>query len=234
MAAPFMVPSTSTMRSATWRWRRSRSSAARSSERATFAASVPAMRAPPPPIADETRAVRRTRPLGMSSDAWIDRLRLVAGVVVEPARGLPPVVPRGNHLAERGRRREPLLAVLVEHDVADGLEGVEANEVAQRQRSHRVVGASLHRGVDLLDRPDALLVGAHPVEQEGDEQAVDDEAGLVLGLHGELAELLAVVEAGLEGLVAGGHRAHNLEQRHDLHGVEEVKAQEAVGPAGGG
>ena len=42
MAAPFMRPSVSTMRSAASRWRRSSASAAPSFERATFAARVPA------------------------------------------------------------------------------------------------------------------------------------------------------------------------------------------------
>ena len=41
-------------------------------------------------------------------------------------------------------------------------------------------GARLHRLVDLVDRADALLVGADRVEHVRDEQAVDDEAGLVL------------------------------------------------------
>ena len=61
------------------------------------------------------------------------------------------------------------------------------DEVRQRQRPHRVPGAGLHRLVDLVDRADALLVGAHGVEHVGHEQAVDDEARLVLGLDRELA-----------------------------------------------
>src|SRR3954453_5987511 len=202
MAAPFMVPSTSTIRSATSRWRRSSSSAARSSERATLAARVPAIRAPPPPTAEDRRAVRRTRPFGMSSDAWIDRLGLFAGVVVEAPARLAAVVPGGHHLAQRGRGGEALLPVLVEHDVPDGFEGVEAHEVAQRQRPHRVVGAGLHRGADRLDRPHPLPVRALPVEQEWDELAVDDQVVLVLGLAGDLAQVAAAVEPGLELLVA--------------------------------
>ena len=42
IAAPFIVPSVSTIRSAASRWRRSSASAPRSAERATFAARVPA------------------------------------------------------------------------------------------------------------------------------------------------------------------------------------------------
>src|SRR4051812_26732265 len=187
-------------------------------------------------IGPRSSSVRSRAPMLRSRlhplNAWVYRLGLFARVVVEPAPRLAPVVARRHHLPQRGRRREALLPVLVEHDVADRLEGVEAHEVTQRERAHRVVGPRFHGSVDLLDRAHALLVGPDSVEEERHEEPVDDEAGLVLGLDRELAELLAVVEPGLEGLVAGGHGANHLEQRHDLHRIEEVEADEAIRPAG--
>jgi uncharacterized protein YbjT (DUF2867 family) len=80
------------------------------------------------------------------------------------------------------------LAELVEQHVAD-------RRRACRGRRSRAAssgpigcaGAGLHRVVDLVDRPDALLVGAHRVEHVRHEQAVDDEARLVLGRDRELA-----------------------------------------------
>ena len=80
------------------------------------------------------------------------------------------------------------------------------------ERPHRVAGAGLHRVVDLGDRADALLVGADRVEHVGHQQAVDDEAGLVLGRDASLPERLAELEAGVEGLVARSSRAHDLER----------------------
>ena len=55
-----------------------------------------------------------------------------------------------------------------------------------------------------------------------------------LSLRGDggLAELLADLEAELDGLVAGPLRAHDLEQRHHLGAVEEVEPEEALGPLG--
>src|SRR5436190_15190086 len=85
------------------------------------------------------------------SEPEVDGHRLLARVVVEAAPGLAPVEPGGHHLAQRRRRGEAPLAVLVEHDVGDRLGRVEPDEVEQRERPHRVVGAGLHRGVDLLD-----------------------------------------------------------------------------------
>ncbi len=45
---------------------------------------------------------------------------------------------------------------------------------------------------------------------------------------------LANSSAGLEGLVGGGHAAHDLDELHHLRGVEVVQADELPGPAGGG
>jgi len=126
-----------------------------------------------------------------------------------------------------------VLAELVPHHIADGAERVEADEVGEGEGPHRVGRAGHHRLVDLLDRADALLVGADRVEHVGHEQAVHDEAGLVLGLHGGLAELLAELETGRVGLVAGGHAAHHLEQLHHLRRVEEVQPEELVWAFGG-
>ena len=103
-----------------------------------------------------------------------------------------------DQLAQRRRRSDAPLAVLVEHDLPHRVARVEPDEVEQLERPHRVVGAALHRDVDLLDRAEALLVGADRVEQVRDQQAVDDEARLVLRVHDGLLQALAPLETGLE------------------------------------
>ena len=45
-------------------------------------------------------------------------------------------------------------------------------------------------------------------------------------MHGQLAELLAELEARLQRLLVGGHRLHHLEQRHHLGRIEEVQPDE--------
>jgi hypothetical protein len=95
-----------------------------------------------------------------------------------------------------------------------------------------VAGSGLHPGVDVLDRADALLMGADRIEHVGDQQAVDDEAAVVLGGDRRLPELLADLEAQLIGLVAGLLGANDLEQRHHLGGIEEVEPKEPLGPLG--
>ena len=70
--------------------------------------------------------------------------------------------------------------------LADRLRDVDADEVQQLERPHRVRCAELHAGVDLLGLHAGPLQQSHGVEQVGEQQAVDHEAGLVGHLHGVL------------------------------------------------
>ena len=88
-------------------------------------------------------------------------------------------MPGQHHPLEQRRRREARLAELVEHDVGDGVRGVEADEVEQRERPHRVAAAELHALVDVLDRAQPVLEAADRVEQVRHQQPVDDEAAAV-------------------------------------------------------
>ena len=65
------------------------------------------------------------------------------------------------------------------------------DEVEQLERAHRVRRAELHAGVDLLRLDAGPLEQPDRVEQVGEEQPVDDEAGLVRHLDGGLADRLA-------------------------------------------
>src|SRR5437870_4764568 len=100
-------------------------------------------------------------------------------ILVKPAPALSSKKTRHYHLSQQRRRSEPFFAVLLEHDLADVVGGIEAHEVEQGERSHRVAAAELHRLVDVLDRADARLVRADGVEEVRDEEAIDDEAGVV-------------------------------------------------------
>ena len=95
---------------------------------------------------------------------------------VKPLPPLLPQVPGQDHALQQRRRREARLAELVEQDVGDEIGGVEADEVQQGERAHRVAAAELHPRVDVLNRPEAVLEAADRVEQVGHQRPVDDEA----------------------------------------------------------
>ena len=90
----------------------------------------------------------------------------------------------------------------VERRVADRLRDVEPDEVEQRQRAHRMAGAE----ASCRSRPRALHAGplhqAHGVEEVGEEEAVDDEAGAGRGPRRGLAELAHQRERALARPVA--------------------------------
>src|SRR5437588_10620314 len=84
-----------------------------------------------------TRSTRPGQSAGCStllaSEAGIGG-RLLARVVVEAGAGLAPVPARREHLAQRRRLGEAPLAEPVDQPVADRPQGVEPDEVGQRQR----------------------------------------------------------------------------------------------------
>ena len=133
-------------------------------------------------------------------------------VGVEPAPGLLAEVAGGDQLLEHLRRPEVLLAEpLVEH--AHDLEAhVEPDEVGELQRAHRVVQADPRTGVDVLGRPEALLVRAHRLGEERHQDPVDDEPGPV-GRHDDLlAHLGGELADRRLGLVGGGRAPDQLDQ----------------------
>src|SRR4051794_8880856 len=85
------------------------------------------------------------------------RDRLLATIVVETALRLA-AEPAGLDIFDE-KRTGPVLGIgqpLMQH-LHDREAGVEADEVGELQRPHRVVGAKPHRSVDRFHRADALV-----------------------------------------------------------------------------
>ncbi len=73
----------------------------------------------------------------------------------------------------------------------------------------------------------ARVPARHRLHEHGGhagQQPVDDEAGRVADEHAALLQLLHDVPCGDELLVGRPRGAHDLDERHDRHGVEEVQA----------
>ena len=116
--------------------------------------------------------------------------------------------------------------------LADGDRHVDADEVEQRERPERMRRAERHARVDggrlqprLLEQPDRA-------EQVREEQPVHDEAGDVRDLDGNLLERLAQGDRPRAGVVGGLGREGELDELHAGDRVEDVEADEAVGPPG--
>ena len=161
--------------------------------------------------------------------------RAVGGLVgVEAAAGLAAEQAGGDVLLEQRRRRVQPVAALLVHRVEDLVRRVEADQVEQRERAHRVAAAEAHRGVDVLAGGVAALVHRDRVVEVAEQQGVGDEAGLVAADDGVLAEpldqRLDVVEDGR----LGDDRADDLDEVLHRRRVEEVDADHAAGARVGG
>ena len=125
------------------------------------------------------------------------------------------------------------VAALLVHRVEDLVRGVEADEVEQLERAHRVAAAEAHRRVEVLARRVVALEHRHRVVEVPEEQRVRDEARLVADddrlLPDPVGERLDV----LEDVVGGDDGPDHLDELLHRRGVEEVHADDSLGVARG-
>ena len=129
--------------------------------------------------------VGRRRPVIGDDDGAVGAL-----VAVEALAGLAAEQAGGDHLLEDRRRGVQAVAALAVHRVEDLVRRVQADQVEQRQRAHRVAAAEAHRRVDVLAGGVAVLVHRDRVVEVAEQQRVGDEARLVAADDGVLAERL--------------------------------------------
>src|SRR5207244_4038949 len=132
------------------------------------------------------------------------------------------------------RARGVLEDACVTRGYLDVLRPASAAPAASRAGAHGVVGAVLHRRIDVGDRAEAALEAADRVHHVGDEEAVHDVAGRVGDHDRRLAEPPGERDAALHRLRRRPQARRHLDQLHGVHRVEEVEADEALGPPGGG
>src|SRR5438067_1125063 len=111
------------------------------------------------------------------SDAEGEHLGRIGGIVVEALAALPAIHSCQNHALEERRRRVALLAVLGEHDLGDLVGRIQTDEVEQRQWTHGIAAAQLHRLVDIRYAPHAALDRTDGIEQVRDERSEERRVG---------------------------------------------------------
>ena len=95
-----------------------------------------------------------------------------------------------------------------------------------------VMRAELHRGVDRLDVPDALIERVDRLVDHRQQDAVDDEGREIFRNRDRLVEGADELLGGFERLVVGRDAANDLHQLHQRHRIHEMNADEAFGPVG--
>mmetsp|Transcript_5505 Transcript_5505/g.13638 ORF Transcript_5505/g.13638 Transcript_5505/m.13638 type:complete len:698 (+) Transcript_5505:463-2556(+) len=161
---------------------------------------------------------RRNLGVGRRAALGVKLVKALAALLAQPL----VLVEQRDELADvhaLGERVQEVLAHVQAH--------VRAHQVVQAEGAH---GHAKLAGNGLVN-----LEGVEPhVHQHarrhgvGEEHAVDREAGAVAHHHGRLLDAPRQLQRVQDGLLAGALGAHNLQQRHDVRGREEVRAQDAV------
>src|SRR5687768_18596808 len=125
-----------------------------------------------------SRAIARTRSRVCCSSSLSQKASAATAgalrvVRVEALAGFASELSGHHHPLEQRRRRVARLAELLEHYFRHVHGRVEADEVEQRERSHGIAAAELHRLVDVLEGSETAFAGAKGVEQVGHQQPVD-------------------------------------------------------------
>ncbi len=152
-------------------------------------------------------------------------------VGVKSATGLLAELAGINFAFEQVGRTEPLAELAMQR--LRGIEtDVKADMVGQLEGTHRDVRPEFEPAVDVLLRGDPLVVRADSLVDPGDQDSVDDEARLVIGLPRLLAERrgdgMAEVDRVGRGLLADDH----LDAGHHGDRVHEVQSGDEVGTIG--
>ena len=126
-----------------------------------------------------------------------------------------------------------ILAAVGVQRLADRDRDVDPDQVDQGQRPHRVAGAEGHAAVDLLRLHPGLLEQPDGIEQVGEQQAVDDETGLVRDLDHRLADRLAPGPRPHRDRGIGRPGDTELDQLHPDDGVEGVESERPLRRTGG-
>ena len=158
-------------------------------------------------------------------------LRVVA---VEAAPRLSAQQACVPHRDEPRRRRGRAVARLLVQGLGSVDVHVDPDEIHKRARAHRPAGAAAHAGVEILGADARLVEHADAVVQKRDQDAVDHEAGGVVTADRRLTDARAEGVRRLERIVGRELGSHDLDERHQRGGVEEVHADDALRPFRGG
>src|SRR5688572_12358307 len=152
-------------------------------------------------------------------------------VFVDALAGLAAQAARLDVLHHEVVRAIALAQRLVQ-DGEDRQPRVESDQVDELERAHRMVEAQLERLVDVARAGHALLEHAERLVADERVHPRGDETGRLAHDHRLLAHAHADHAHRLDRPVAGLERAHHFEQLHAVDRVEEVHADDAVGPLG--
>src|SRR5688572_21445448 len=167
-----------------------------------------------------------------STPGWIATsgtgLRGPLRVVVEASPRLPPEVSGIHHAPDQGTGPVLGVAEAPVEDLEDLEADVEADQVRELERPHRVPHAEPEDRVDVLAGGDAFHQREGRLVDEGHEDPVRDEPGVVGDGDRGLFEPPRELDGQRVNGIGGGLAPDDLHELHHRDGVHEVHAYDAV------
>src|SRR5216683_6909577 len=122
-------------------------------------------------------------------------------VAVKAAHSLASEVTGVDVLLEQ--RAGPVLIVAQDlmHDLHDREAGIKADEIRQLERPHRLIGAQLHRSINVGDTADSLIERIDRFIDHREQNAIYDKARKIFRGHRAFAELSGKPLSGFVGFL---------------------------------
>src|ERR1043166_8743270 len=108
---------------------------------------------------------------------------------------------------------------------------IEADEVRQTQRTHRMVIAEFHRSVDVTRAGHTLFDHAHRFQAQGYAQTTGSKTRNITHHNRFLLHVRGYLTNNRSRFIAGALAYDDLYQLHDVYGIEEVHPDHLFGPA---
>src|SRR6202050_622455 len=150
-------------------------------------------------------------------------------VSVETAAGLASEVARIDVLFQQRAGTVLVVTQPTMHHFHDREAGIESDQVGELERAHRLVGAELHRGVDIGHAADAFIERVDGLIDHRQQHAIDDEAGEVLRCHRTFAEAIGERLSRAICLFGSREAANDLDQLHRGNRIHEMHSDHFVG-----
>src|ERR671935_539424 len=164
----------------------------------------------------------------------IGQAAAIRPIAIEALTGFAAEVSSVDQLSEQGGWRKLRIVQTLIEDIADVKMGVEADEIGQLERTHRVMQAELCALVDVFFATQPFHQRANRLVDERHEHPVDDESRVIERGDRRLAQRSGDFERQCERRLRGVAALGDLHQRHHRYRVEEVHADDPVGPFRGG
>src|SRR3990167_385940 len=152
-----------------------------------------------------------------------------SALTIKTMTALAPEATGRHQFLEQGGRTVFGIAETLLKGLQNCQQGIQTDQVGQRQRPHGLTAAQLHAGVDVLGSGQALLQGEDGLVEHRHQNPVDHETRTVAGADRGFADALGERQGAGMASLGGFQPANHFHQGHERYRVEEMQTDKALG-----